>query len=121
MTSVVTVGATKWARSSMLFCTDVKKNRSFWMWIGSPSAARATKHMGNPLFGEESRLGWSCGISSMHLDRAHMHDTCSGVGTMLIALNVFSMGTLNCLRLSGMFSSQWVARLAGTLLPLEMG
>lgn len=51
MTSVATVGTTKCARSSMLFWTDVKKKRSFWMWMGSPSAARATKHMGRPLFG----------------------------------------------------------------------
>lgn len=50
----------------------------------------------------------------MHLDRAHMHAICSEVGTRQIGVNALSSGTWNCFRLSGMFSSQYLFRLAGT-------
>jgi len=95
----------------MLLLTDVKKNRAFCMWIGRPSAARATKHRGMLLLGDASRLGWSSRSSSMHLDRAAMDSTCSSVGVMHTGLYTFRIGMLNVFRLSGTCSSQKARRL----------
>ena len=97
--------------STMLLLTDVKKNRAFCMWIGKPSAARATKHRGTLLFGEESRLGWSSRKSSMHLDRAAIIVTCASVGDMQIGLNTSLIEMLKVLRLAGTYSSQKARKL----------
>jgi hypothetical protein len=92
--------------STMLLQTDVKKKRVFCMWMGKPSAARATKQRGMLLFGEDSRLGWSARSSSMHLDREAIIVTCSSVGVMQTGLNTSLIGMLKVLRLSGTCSSQ---------------